>query len=177
MTKKSHSESEEKKDDESQNGEGTEEKNSDASRKPGKSDDEKKKNDKSSGDEKKKSRRPSKKAFIIGAIVLAILIILGVLYYLHSRHFVSTDDSHTAGHIHQISARVAGTFMQVPVDDNEVVVKDQPLALLDPSSYQLILEKAKAQMAQAQAQVTQARDAAADRDAAIQRKRKATTTA
>jgi membrane fusion protein (multidrug efflux system) len=59
--------------------------------------------------------------------------------------------------------------MAVRVDDNEVVRQGQPLVLLDPTNYNLALEKARAQLTQAEAQVTQARAGVAQKEAAAQR--------
>ncbi|HEY1771300.1 MAG TPA: HlyD family secretion protein [Chthoniobacterales bacterium] len=118
---------------------------------------------------KKKPRRPSKRTIIIGAIVLVVLLLLGLLYYLHARNYESTDDAYTTGHIHEISARINGTIMQVLVDDNEFVRRGQPLVVLDPSIYNLGLEKARAQLTEAEAGVTQGEAQVLQRRAAAQR--------
>jgi membrane fusion protein (multidrug efflux system) len=88
---------------------------------------------------------------------------------LHARNYESTDDAYTTGHIHEISARINGTIMQVLVDDNEFVRRGQPLVLLDPSIYNLGLEKARAQLSEAQAQVTHGEAQVLQRRAAAQR--------
>ncbi len=105
----------------------------------------------------KKSKRPSKKTLIIGGIILGVLLIAGLLYYLHARHFVSTDDAYTAGHVHPVAARVVGTIEKILVDDNQRVRAGQILAVLDPRIYKLNLEKARAQLGQARATVEQAK--------------------
>lgn len=106
--------------------------------------------------EGKKPKRPSKKTLIIGGIVLGVLLLLGLLYYLHARHFVSTDDAYTTGHVHPISARIAGTVSKVFVNDNQEVHAGQTLVQLDPSTSELNLEKARAQLGQARASLEQA---------------------
>jgi membrane fusion protein (multidrug efflux system) len=117
---------------------------------------EKKKNeDEGHEEEGSKGFRPSRKAIIIGVVVLAVLLIGGLLYWLHARHFVSTDDAYTTGHVHQISARVTGTVISVLVDDNQSVRKDEVLVRLDPRDYEVALEKARAGRQQAAAQLTQ----------------------
>lgn len=107
-------------------------------------------------EEKKKPKRPSKKVLIIGGIILGVLLIVGLLYYLHARHFVSTDDAYTTGHVHPVAARIAGTVAKVLVNDNQQVHAGQTLVQLDPSTSQLNLEKARAQLGQARAQLDQA---------------------
>lgn len=54
---------------------------------------------------------------IIAAIVVAAIALAGLLYWLHARNYGSTDDAFTAGHVHEISARVAGTVQEVLVND------------------------------------------------------------
>ena len=106
---------------------------------------------KDSGEEK--GFRPSKKAIVIGALVFLALIIGGVLYWLHARQFVSTDDAYTTGHVHEISARVSGTVVEVNVDDNQLVEAGAVLVKLDPRDYEVALERARAGLAQAEADV------------------------
>jgi len=112
---------------------------------------------KGEGEGESKGFRPSKTAVIIGAIILLVVILAGLLYWMHARHFVSTDDAYTVGHVHQISARVAGTVEKVMVDDNQSVQANEVLVRLDPRDYQVALQKARAGLQQAQAQVTQAK--------------------
>ncbi|MGI8890447.1 MAG: efflux RND transporter periplasmic adaptor subunit [Chthoniobacterales bacterium] len=116
--------------------------------------------------EKKGSGKPPKKVLIIAALVFAILAVGGVLYYLHAQNFESTDDAFTAGHVHEISSRVAGTVQAVLVNDNQAVHKGDPLASLDPREFNLVREKAVAQVAQARAMTEQANAELSQRQAA-----------
>lgn len=126
--------------------------------------------EKSSDDKKdKKPKRPPKKLIAIGAIVLVVLLIGGVLYYLHARNFISTDDAYTAGHVHDISARVAGTVETVNVLDNRLVKAGQVLLTLDPRDFKLAVEKAEAGLQQARAQVEQRRAAVNRAEADLQK--------
>jgi membrane fusion protein (multidrug efflux system) len=156
---RTHSEPEEK-------SEGKEEKNRDE--KSGASDEGKEK-DSGEKKEEKKSRAPSKKVLIIAGVVLVVLLVIGLLYYLHARNFESTDDAYTTGHIHEISARITGTILQVLVNDNQFVRQGEVLVVLDPSNYNLGFEKARAQKTQAEAQVVQARAQVAQHEAAADR--------
>ncbi|HEY3899256.1 MAG TPA: HlyD family secretion protein [Chthoniobacter sp.] len=102
-----------------------------------------------------KGYRPSKKAIFIGGAIVLILIIGGILLWLHARNYVTTDDAYTTGHVHPISARIAGTVEKVLVDDNQFVKTNDVLVQLDPRDNEVALEKARASLQQAQAQATQ----------------------
>ncbi len=116
--------------------------------------------------EKKGPGKPPKKVLIIAGLVFLVALICGVLYYLHARNYESTDDAFTTGHLHQISTRVAGTVLKVLVNDNQAVHQGQRLLTLDPSEFELGLEKAGAQLAQARATKEQAEAEVAQRQAA-----------
>ena len=45
----------------------------------------------------------------------------GILFYLHERHYESTDDAFIEAHVIPISARVAGQVTAVHVNDNQTV--------------------------------------------------------
>jgi membrane fusion protein (multidrug efflux system) len=94
------------------------------------------------------------KAFAIFFIVLAVAAIAGALYWMHIRQFESTDDAEVDGHLNTISPRVEGTIIKVYVDDNQVVKAGDPLVDLDPRDYQVALEQAEAELAQAQTMVS-----------------------
>jgi membrane fusion protein (multidrug efflux system) len=103
-----------------------------------------------------KKFRVSKKTLIIGGIVLGIVLVAGILFWLHARNFESTDDAYTTAHVHDISARVAGTIERVNVDDNQVVKTGQPLVVLDQRDFKVALEQARAQLLQRKAVADQA---------------------
>ncbi len=109
---------------------------------------------KSNEEKPKKMSKRKKRFLIIIAIVVALVIIFGaVLYYLHARHFVSTDDAFVDGHIAQVSPQVAGRILTVDIIDNQMVEAGQTLAVIDPRDFEVRLEQGKAQRAQAKAQV------------------------
>jgi membrane fusion protein, multidrug efflux system len=82
-----------------------------------------------------------------------LLLVVGLGYYLHSRNFESTDDAQVDANISNIGARVAGTVIRVDVAENERVRADDPLADIDPTDLSVALAQAKAQVAQAAAQL------------------------
>ena len=89
--------------------------------------------------------------------MLATLVTAGVLYWLHSRHFETTDDAFIDGNISQVSARIAGRVTRIAFQDNQEVKAGQVLVELDPRDYQVKLDQVISQRAQAQAQAGQAR--------------------
>jgi membrane fusion protein (multidrug efflux system) len=109
------------------------------------------------GDEKERKFHVSKKALTIGGICIAIIFIGVILYWLHARNFESTDDAYTTTHVHEISARVAGTVEQVNVIDNQLVKAGQTLVVLDQRDFKVALEQARAQVLQRRAAAQQAR--------------------
>jgi membrane fusion protein (multidrug efflux system) len=98
-------------------------------------------------------QRGRNRAFLIFFAVLLVLAAAGILYWLHVREFESTDDAQVDAHLNPISARVDGTITRVYVDDNQTVKAGDPLADLDPRDYQVALDQAFAQLAQARSMV------------------------
>ena len=125
----------------------------------GKGDDEKDDKDGEDGKEQKPPMSRGKRIlyWFIGLLVLATLITAGVLYWLHSRHFETTDDAFIDGNISQVSARISGRVTRIAFQDNQEVKAGQVLVELDPRDYQVKLDQAISQRAQAQAQAGQAR--------------------
>jgi membrane fusion protein, multidrug efflux system len=93
--------------------------------------------------------RGRRRVFLIGAVV--VLAAVGLLLYRHYAGWESTDDAQIDGHIHPISARIPGHVVRVNVDDNQYVEAGAVLVELDPTDYQVAIERAKADMASAEA--------------------------
>jgi membrane fusion protein, multidrug efflux system len=107
---------------------------------------------------------------LVGAVVLLIIIFFGVRYWMYASSHETTDDAYTAGHTHQISPRITGTIEAVLVDDNWYVKAGQPLVKLDPSDYQVALDRAQAQLKQSEAQASQARATIAQAEAELKQR-------
>ena len=118
--------------------------------------DNKKPDDKKSG--KKPMSRGKKIIYgFIGLLLLATAITAAVLYWLHSRHFETTDDAFIDGNISQVATQVAGRVTRIAFRDNQEVRAGQVLLELDPRDFQVRLDQAISQRTQAQAQAAQAR--------------------
>jgi membrane fusion protein, multidrug efflux system len=94
------------------------------------------------------------RAFIIFFLFLLIAGGVGVYFWLQSREFESTDDAEVEAHLNAISSRVDGAITRVYVDDNQFVKAGDPLVDLDPRDFQVTVDQARAQVAQARSQVT-----------------------
>jgi membrane fusion protein (multidrug efflux system) len=99
----------------------------------------------------------SRNTLIIGGICAGVVLIGVILYWVHARNFESTDDAYTTTHVHEISARVAGTVERVDVDDNQLVKAGQRLVGLDQRDFKVAVEQARAQVLQRRAAAQQAR--------------------
>lgn len=89
-------------------------------------------------------------------VVVAVLAVGAIFYWLHSRRFEDTDDAQVDGNLYQVSSRVSGQVINVYVEDQQMVHKGQPIADIDPRDYQVALEQAQANLANAQAAYTEA---------------------
>jgi membrane fusion protein (multidrug efflux system) len=86
---------------------------------------------------------------IIGAI---LLLGLGAgLWAWSTSGRESTDDAQADAHVTQLAARVSGTVTKVLVDDNQLVEAGAVLVELDPRDYQVAVDKARAELADAEA--------------------------
>src|SRR5579884_3598770 len=105
-------------------------------------------------------------------LVVLILIVSSILVWRHYAAWVSTDDAEIDGHIHPISSRIAGHVIKVTVDNTQYVEKGTVLVQLDPTLYQVAVDRAKAQAARVGVPITsintlgQVRSAQADVDSA-----------
>jgi membrane fusion protein (multidrug efflux system) len=86
---------------------------------------------------------------IIG-VVLLLLLGVGVWAWSTSGR-ESTDDAQVDAHLTQLAARVSGTVTKVAVDDNQLVEAGALLVQLDPGDYQVAVDKARAELADAEA--------------------------
>jgi membrane fusion protein (multidrug efflux system) len=90
---------------------------------------------------------------IVFAVVAVVAAVAGATYYLEQRHFEETDDAQIDGDISSVGARIAGTVTGAPVREGQEVKAGDLLLELDPMDYQVMVEQAEAQVAQAEAQL------------------------
>ncbi len=100
------------------------------------------------------SKHRAAKPIVILLVVVAVLLV--GWFWWESRHWEDTDDAEIDGHIYPINARVAGQAVKVNYDDGQVVRKGDVLVQIDPTDYQVAVDRAKADYLDAQAQASAA---------------------
>jgi membrane fusion protein (multidrug efflux system) len=113
-----------------------------------------------SGEAVKTAAKPTRKRrrlpIIIGALVAAILVIVGVPRIIRAFNSVSTDDAYVNGYLTFVAPRVSGQVARVLVDDNNRVKKGDVLVELDPEPYQVQVAIKQAAVDTAQANLVEA---------------------
>jgi membrane fusion protein (multidrug efflux system) len=94
---------------------------------------------------------------VTGSAVLALAAIGGLVFWLHARNYQNTDDAFIDAHIVRLAPQVAGRVTQVPVNDNQLVEPGQLLVAIDSSDLETRVAQARAQEAQARAEVDNAK--------------------
>jgi membrane fusion protein (multidrug efflux system) len=86
--------------------------------------------------------------------LIVVGVIAAILWYLHARHYESTDDAFIDGRPVLVSPQVTGSIVGVNVTDNQIVKKGDLLASIDARNYQAAVDQTDAQIRQNQATVT-----------------------
>lgn len=84
---------------------------------------------------------------ILGVVVAVSALAWGLYWFFISRNYESTDDAYVAGNIVTITSREPGTVLALHADDTQTVRRGQLLVELDPTTAQVNLEAAKANLA------------------------------
>jgi membrane fusion protein, multidrug efflux system len=92
-------------------------------------------------------------AIATGALVFALVLFAGFLYWNYAAHFESTDDAFIAARQFAVAPKVAGYITAVPVTDNQHVAAGDVIARIDERDYRIALDQAQAQVASAQASI------------------------
>jgi membrane fusion protein, multidrug efflux system len=92
-----------------------------------------------------------KTSFRLGAAVLAVAIAGAAVWYWVAAGRESTDDAQLDAHVTPIAARVGGTVLRVAVKDNQQVNQGDVLVEIDPRDYQVSVDKARAELVDAEA--------------------------
>ena len=86
---------------------------------------------------------------LLGVVVL-VAIGVGVWWWIAAGR-ESTDDAQVDAHITPIASRVGGTVLHVPVEPNQEVEAGAVLVEIDKRDYEVALERARAELADAEA--------------------------
>jgi membrane fusion protein (multidrug efflux system) len=95
-------------------------------------------------------RNPAARWLVIGVVL--VVLVGAVFAWRYFSSYESTDDAQVDGHLMPLSARISGYVTKVNVDDNQYVQAGTVLAEIDPSDYQVALDQAQANLADAEAQ-------------------------
>jgi membrane fusion protein (multidrug efflux system) len=122
--------------------------------------------DKKSGDKKDgKEQKPPlldrirawTKVHPVGTVLIVVgfivLVIAAILLWMYLESYENTDDAFVDGHTDPISARISGIVVGSYVENTYHVKKGEVLIQLDPNDYQIALEQARSNLAQAGAGV------------------------
>ena len=93
--------------------------------------------------------RPQARWWLIGGAL--VLVVAGYFAWRYFASYESTDDAQVDGHLMPLSARISGYILKVNVDDNQYVQAGAVLAEIDPKDYQVAVDKAEADLADAEA--------------------------
>ena len=85
------------------------------------------------------------------AVIAVIVIVGGVFLWRYLGSYESTDDAQVDVHLYPVSSRVSGYVISVNVEDNQYVEKGATLVQIDPKDYEVAVEQAKANLANAEA--------------------------
>jgi membrane fusion protein, multidrug efflux system len=104
------------------------------------------------------ARRRRRWPIVIGILVGALVLFIGVPRLLHALNTVSTDDAYVNGYVTFVAPRVIGQVARVLVDDNYRVKTGDVLVELDPEPYQVqvAINQARVNSARANLVETQA---------------------
>lgn len=94
-------------------------------------------------------QHPSARWVLLFFVLAAVAV--GIALWRHYTVRETTDDANVDAHIAPVSARVSGTVTAVNVDDNQYVERGALLVQLDPRDYEVAIDRAKAELADAAA--------------------------
>jgi membrane fusion protein (multidrug efflux system) len=84
---------------------------------------------------------------------LTVLVVAGVLFYLIGGRYETTDDAFLQAGEASVAANVSGQVVAIAVRDNQAVRTGDVLFRIDPRPFQIAVDAAAAQLADARAQV------------------------
>jgi membrane fusion protein, multidrug efflux system len=93
-------------------------------------------------------RRPAR--LLLALLGATLLCVAGLRLWNYVQSYEWTDDAEIDGHLDPISTRINDTVVAVPVENTYHVKQGQTLVDLDPRDYQVAVENATANLAQAE---------------------------
>jgi len=93
----------------------------------------------------------------IGIAALAVVALVAGVWWWSTRNRESTDDAQVDAGVTPIAARVGGTVASVEIVDNQQVKEGTVLVQIDKRDFEIALDRAKAELADAEASAAAAR--------------------
>ncbi len=95
-------------------------------------------------------------ALSVFTIIALVLAFIWLIYWLiWGRFEVYTDDAYVNGNMVQLMSQIAGTVVEINVDDTQLVKQGQVVIKFDPADTAIALQQAQAQLAETIRQVRQ----------------------
>jgi len=113
-------------------------------------------------------RRVLGRAIGAAIIVATVLVTLWVLDL--NRRFPRTDDAYVRANLVGIAPHVSGPIVELPVVDNQTVKAGDLLFVVDPRPYQVTLDRARAELAVVESQISAQQSAIAAAEAEVKRR-------
>jgi membrane fusion protein, multidrug efflux system len=96
-------------------------------------------------------RKSLRTILLLGGVVIALVV--GLWFYLTGGRYETTDNAYLQSGLVEVSASVSGKVVSVSVHENQVVKAGQELFRIDPTPFQVAVEAAQAQLADARTQI------------------------
>jgi len=90
----------------------------------------------------------SRKRFVLLFVLPLVLVIIGLVIYLKSGRYVSTENAYVKADVLSISSQVAGPVVERAVKENDIVKAGQLLFRIDDAPYKIAVAKAEAKLAE-----------------------------
>src|SRR6266436_4768644 len=103
------------------------------------------------GVEKKSEGRLTLRKKILIASAAAVVVLVGGYFLYNAFLYEDTDDAQIVGHVMPLSARISGQVEQVNVIEGQMVHTGDVLVVIDQKDYQVTLDQATANLADAEA--------------------------
>jgi membrane fusion protein, multidrug efflux system len=87
----------------------------------------------------------------VQVVVALLVMVAALLIWWYFSLWESTDDAQVDGHINPISSRISGNVIKVHFEDNQFVKAGTVLVEIDPTDYRVAVERARAELAEAEA--------------------------
>ncbi|HEX4049497.1 MAG TPA: HlyD family secretion protein [Steroidobacteraceae bacterium] len=91
---------------------------------------------------------------VLGALALAVALVVGLRWWVYGRFIESTDDAYLRADVVTVEPRVGGYVQALYVQDNQQVAAGQPLLRIDVRNYQAALSQQSADLDARRAGIT-----------------------